>query len=218
MRKVIPEIGEYYHVFNRGVDKRDIFMEEYDLTRFLQSIVEFNVLDPIGSIYQNRYHKSKRLGSLTPKSPNKTIVDFGCYCLNPNHFHLLLLQKTEDSIQRFMQRLGTGYTNYFNEKYERSGSLFQGSYKAVHIETNTQLLHTSIYINLNAEASHVASGKSLSSWSEYISADIPSLCKKEIVLKQFKNPAPYESFARSSLEDIIKRKKEEKELADLLGS
>jgi len=223
MRKLVLAPGEYYHVFNRGVDKRDIFMDEYDFKRFLQGLVEFNVLEPIGSIYENRFKSAKgdkRLGSLAPKSTGKkeSLTDLICYCLNPNHFHLVLFQKQENVIQRFMQRLGTGYTNYFNEKYSRSGSLFQGPYKAVHIESNTQLLHTSVYVNLNGEVSGVKPGRFLSSWNEYVADAKPALCKKDIVLGQFKNPGKYESFAHSSLGDIVHRKKEEKEFAELLGS
>jgi len=223
MRKLILAPGEYYHVFNRGVDKRDIFMDEYDLKRFLLCLIEFNTFEPIGSIYENRFKKpkhGKKLGSLASKSRDKkeSLTELICYCLNPNHFHLVLFQKQENAIQRFMQRLGTGYTNYFNEKYSRSGSLFQGPYKAVHIESNTQLLHTSVYVNLNGEISGVKQGKFLSSWGEYVADAKPTLCKKDIVLGQFKNPSKYKSFARSSLKDIIRRKREQKELSELLGS
>lgn len=223
MRRVIISDGEYYHVFNRGVDKRDIFMDEHDMERFLLSITDFYSTTPIGSLYENRFKKN-RLGSLTPKSrgsdgeEENTLTDLICYCLNPNHFHLVLFQKTDNGIQRFMQKLGTGYTNYFNEKYTRSGGLFQGSYKAVHIESNTQLLHTSVYVNLNGEASGVRAGRSLSSWSEYVERTSSGICKKDIVLSQFASSRDYETFARSSLEDIVRRKREQKELASLLGS
>ena len=221
MRKLVLAPGEYYHVFNRGVEKRDVFMDEYDLQRFLLCLVEFNTYEPIGSIYEHRFEK-KKLGSLASKSKSlkkkvapASLLDLVCYCLNPNHFHLILFQKSEAAIQKFMQRLGTGYTNYFNEKYERSGSLFQGPYKAVHIESNTQLLHTSVYVNLNGQASGIKPGRFLSSWEEYVANKKPAFCKKDIVLDQFKAPRVYERFARSSLADIVRRKKEEKDLADL---
>lgn len=222
MRKLVLAPGEYYHIYNRGVDKRDIFTDEYDLKRFLQGLNEFNTLDPIGSIYQNRFKKQKdeKLGSLASKlmDQKESLTDLVCYCLNPNHFHIVLLQKEENSIQRFMQRLGTGYTNYFNEKYFRSGSLFQGPYKAVHIESNNQLLHMSVYVNLNGEISGVKPGRFLSSWDEYIAHSKSMVCKKDIVLGQFRNPRDYEFFAHSSFADIARRKKEQKEFSELLGS
>jgi len=134
---------EFYHIYNRGVDKRDIFMDSDDLYRFLKSMNDFNVQDPIGSIYEHSF----KLGSPTPKL--KKLVNFVAYCLNQNHYHFILEPLVDNGIQKFMHKLSTGYTNYFNEKYKRSGSLFQGGYKAIHINSNEYLLHASVYINLN---------------------------------------------------------------------
>jgi putative transposase len=204
MRKVTLAIGEYYHVFNRGVDKRSIFLDQLDIQRFLESVREFNVPDPIGSLFEHRF----RLGIPTPK---ESLADVVCFCLNPNHYHLLLRQNEENGIQKLMQKIGTGYVNYFNEKYERSGALFQGRYKAVHVASNTQLLHTSVYINLNDKIG-VKPILSYSSWEEYIGHIKKSMCKKEIILGQFADGREYENFARSSLEDIMERKRAEKDL------
>src|SRR3989338_3002128 len=126
-RKVNFVKGEYYHIYNRGVDKRDIFTDKNDLQRFLQSMKEFNVKNPIGSLYENQFVKDK-LGSPSPK-----LVRFVAFCLNPNHYHFILTPLVEKGIEKFMQRLGGGYTLYFNEKYELSGSLFQGRFKSSHI-------------------------------------------------------------------------------------
>ncbi len=202
---------EYYHVFNRGVDKRHIFGEYNDINRFFQSIQEFNTIDPIGSIFENSF-RERPLGSSTPKP----LVNFICYCINPNHFHFILRQIIDKGIERFMHRLGTGYTNYFNNKYERRDSLFQGRFKSVHVDSNEYLLHLSAYINLNDRVHQLGSSTPKlvrSSWDEYVD-DQGNFCEKEIILGQFNNPAEYKNFAESSLIDIRKRKEMEKLLLE----
>src|SRR3989344_9447893 len=109
-RKVNLVQGEYYHIYNRGVDKRNIFSDKFDLQRFFQSINEFNTKNPIGSLYENSFVREKELGGRTSK-----LVQFVAYCLNPNHYHFILTPLVEKGIEKFMQRLGTGYTMYFNE-------------------------------------------------------------------------------------------------------
>ena len=230
MRSLILAEGEYYHIFNRGVEKRDIFLDEEDLSRFLEEIKRFQSIKPIGSLYEIRFHDKKlldeqntRLGSSAskPVTESPSLIELICYCLNPNHFHLLLKQSCQLGIQKYMQRLGTGYTNYFNEKYKRSGVLFQGAYRAVHVESNEQLLHTSVYVNLNDQLGSSASKLSRSSWEEY--AEPPrmagsDMCKKEIILGQFESADAYVSFAKDSFINIIIHKEEEKEMRWLLGS
>ncbi len=118
-----------------------------------------------------------------------------------------------------MQRLGTGYTNYFNEKYKRNGGLFQGRYKAVHIGSNEQLVHTSVYVNLNNQLGSSTPKLSASSWEEYMQPDYTdAFCDKDIIAGQFKNAAQYKTFAREALAMIVERKNKEKELQKLLGS
>ena len=131
MRKTIFTEGEFYHVYNRGVDKRTIFLDDYDYARFLQSMDEFNTVNPIGSIYENFF--AKKLGHRVSK--NKKLVNIVTYCVNPNHFHFILSQVSDRGIEKFMQRLNMGYAKYFNNKYKRDGVLFQGNFKAVHIDT-----------------------------------------------------------------------------------
>ena len=117
-----------------------------------------------------------------------------------------------------MQKVGTGYTNYFNEKNRRSGALFQGTYKAVHIESNEQLLHTSVYVNLNNKLGSLTPKLSASSWSEYLAKTGRVVCNKEIILGQFKTVRQYEKFATEALTMIVEKKEEEKEMQWLLGS
>ena len=91
---------EFFHVCNRGVDKRIVFMDEYDIRRFFQSMVEFNTIDPIGSLYENSF---LQLGGSTAKL-KKELVNIIAYCLNPNHFHLILEQLVDGGISEFMRR------------------------------------------------------------------------------------------------------------------
>ena len=94
--------GEFYHIYNRGVDKREIFMDDFDIQRFFQSMTEFNVLEPIGSIYENSF-VDKQLGGGASKL--ERLVNFVAYCLNPNHYHFLLEQVADKGIEKFMHRM-----------------------------------------------------------------------------------------------------------------
>ncbi len=230
-RKVSFVNGEIYHIFNRGVDKRNIFLDKYDLERFFLSILMFNSIEPSGSIYEKSFElelvqafqlggyasKLKKLITIYNSNSKNHLVEFVCYCLNPNHFHLVLAQKADDGISKFMHRMG-GYTYYFNKKYKRNGALFANTFKAVHVDDNTQLLHLSAYVNLNNQIGGVASKLSQSSWGEYVNDynDKKEICDKKIILEQFGFKEKYRDFALSSLEDITRRKREEKEYENLL--
>jgi len=208
-RKIVFAEGEMYHIFNRGVDKRNIFDDKYDFERFFQSMKEFNVIEPIGSIYENRFNKDKhQLGRGASK-----LVEFVCYCLNPNHFHFILEQVSERGIEKLMHRF-SGYAKYYNNRNKRSGVLFQGPFKAVLIESNEQLLHTSVYVNLNDQVHRLGRGVSKSSWGEYAGMSKKQICKKDIILGQFKNFKEYEEFSKSSLEFIKENKEQAKFLLE----
>ena len=211
-------VGEHYHVFNKGVDDRNIFIDQSDVDRFYQSMIEFNSVKPIGSIYENSFAK-KQLGRETSKS--ERLVKIVAYCLNPNHFHFILEQIKEGGISELMKRLGGGYTKYVNNKIKRRGSLFSGLFNYRHIDNNEYLLHLSAYINLNnkvhgldkwsnnqlgRETSKLVESKS--SWFEYSNPSCLGICDKDIVLDQFDNIEEYKKMAEEKLEDMILRKKE----------
>lgn len=205
--------GEFYHVFNRGVDKRDIFLDKYDIHRFFKGMEEFNVIDPIGSIHRNSFVKNKQLRCKAPK-----LVNIICYCLNPNHYHFILEQLVDGGITKFMHKIG-GYSKYFNLKYERSGALFQGKFKAVYLSEGDQLLKTSVYVNLNDRV-HLLRCKApklvKSSWDEYVGNNKKDFCKKDIILDQFNSVKKYKKFAEELLIDIKKQREEKKEIEKLL--
>ena len=225
MRKVKFVNGEYYHIYNRGVDKRTIFECQKDLDRFFLSMKEFNILAPIGSIYENFLAKArekkqtKKFGNSVPKLLKEDeLVGFICYNLLPNHYHFILQQLIDRGITKFMHKLSLGYTNHFNKIYKRSGSLFQGEYKAIHIDSNEYLLHLSAYVNLNYQVHNLekfggrASKLLKSSWGEYIGENKENFCKKDIILHQFGSALDYKNFA----EDSLKRIKENKEIKKFL--
>lgn len=207
MRKVPFIIGEYFHIYNRGTDKRVVFKDIFDLKRFFQSMEEFNTIEPIGSIFENRFRKKKNqsLGAPSPK-----LVDFVCYCLNPNHYHFILTPLVENGIEKFMQKLGAGYTAFFNEKYDRTGALFQSRFKAVHIDSDEYLMYLNVYVNLNNLVHKISSDNLTvkSSWEEYIGENNENFCNKEIVLDRFNSGAEYKKFAEDTLKGIIEKKEE----------
>lgn len=234
MQKTPFVAGEFYHVYNRGVDKRNIFTNQEDLNRFVQSMVEFNVIEPIGSIYENSFVKNQ-LGNETSKSKlvnfklsksKEKLINIIAHCLNPNHFHLILEAREDNGISEFMKRLAGGYTKYFNNKYVRSGSLFQGVFKSVHIDSNEYLLYSSAYVNLNDEVHGIhqlgneTSKLVRSSFGEYVNAeevgDGNKLCEKGIILEQFKNRNEYVAFAKDTVKEIARRRKEDKDFEKLL--
>ncbi len=213
LRKIKLAQGEIYHILNRGVDKRNIFVDQEDLDRFFKCMLTFNSTELVGSLYEQSFQKEK--------TKIKPLVNFIAYCILPNHFHFLLEQVEEDGISKFMKRLQGGYSWYFNNKHKRSGSLFQGPFKSKHIDSNEYLLHVSAYVNLNDQqkfslGDQVAKfGKS--SWKEYIQplGSTQNMCpKKGMILEQFRSRNEYKEFALSSLEDIRINKDKQKELEE----
>ncbi|MDO8522890.1 MAG: transposase [bacterium] len=214
MRKTSFANGEFYHIFNRGTDKRTIFSDKSDLERFTLCMSEFNSTKPIGSLYENTFRD--KLGVQDAKL---RLVNIIVYCLNSNHFHMILEQKKDNGISKFLGKLAGGYVSYFNIRNKRTGSLFQGPFKAKHIDSNKYLLHLSAYVNLNNKVHRLGVQDAKSSWEEYLEKANKSkkgICKKDIILDQFKNLKEYKDFAENSLKDILERKDLRKEMENLL--
>lgn len=213
MRKTQLVENEHYHIYNRGVDKRDVFLDDFDYIRFLQSIQEFNSADPVGSLYEKHLREKKNESLASTKTKPPKLVEIVCYCLNPNHYHFILRQVAEKGIEKFMHKLGTGYTKYFNQKCKRSGALFQGRFKSSHIAPDN-FLYLSAYINCNAEVHGIAKAESYqwSSFPDYIGKRNGKLCSKEIILDQFRSQKDFHDFAKEN----AKAMKEKKEFEKLL--
>ena len=136
--------GEYYHIYNRGVEKREIFSDCADYHRFILLLDIFNQKKPMS--VRDFTEKFQPRGETSGK---ESLVDIGAYCLMPNHFHILVKETRAGGISAFMQKLTTGYTMYFNKRYERVGPLFQGAFKARHADTDEYLKYLYSYIHLN---------------------------------------------------------------------
>jgi putative transposase len=143
MRKQKLVVNYIYHIYNRGVEKRRIFLDNKDFTRFANDLIVFNdkklVINPKQRLEDIQSGQHKR----TP------LVDIIAFCLMQNHYHLLLKQKVNNGITEFMRKLGAGYANYFNLKHQRVGALFQGKFKSVLINDESQFLYIPFYIHLN---------------------------------------------------------------------
>lgn len=145
----------YYHIYNRGVDKRTIFVDEQDYGVFLSYLKTYLLPKDIEGLHTllanptaspQQKHQASRLLQLNNFYGNIELV---AYCLMPNHFHFLIHQQSADAIDRFMNSLGTRYAMYFNKRQRRVGTLFQDLYKAVSVTSDEQLLHLSRYIHRN---------------------------------------------------------------------
>lgn len=207
MRNLSFSEEEFYHIYNRGVDKRSIFNDLNDVERFLKGLQQFNTKKVIGNIGR---------GNLKPEEPK--LVRIVAYCLNQNHFHLILQQENPGGIEIFMHKLGMGYAKYFNIRNKRTGALFQGKFKAKLVDSNEYLLHLSAYINLNHLAHgrrHSVSTLNRTSWKEYLeNTGNELICDTKIILEQFKNKSAYKKFAENSLRSIVERKILLEELED----
>lgn len=152
LRKENLVSGQIYHIYNRGVDKRDIFIDDEDRIRFVHDLFEFNDENPTINLAVHLKYKNEIKEVGLPKierNPKKVLVEILVFCMMDNHYHLILRQKVENGITEFMRKLGTGYTNYFNQKYERTGSLFQGRFKSICIKNDSHLMYLPLYIHLN---------------------------------------------------------------------
>lgn len=142
--------GEYYHLYNRGVDKRDIFKNEKDYERFMMLLYIANNQDVLKlDNLINILHKDYRQIMVLDKG--KPLVSIGSWCLMTNHFHLLVRQEIDGGITKFMRKIGTGYSMFFNAKYQRQGALFGGPFKSKCIKADDNYMRQLFaYIHLNA--------------------------------------------------------------------
>ncbi len=138
LRKQVFAPGEYYHLYNRGTEKRIIFLEEKDYRHFMFLMYICNTTKSI---------ELRKIGEFFDRG--ETIVDIGVFCLMPNHFHILVREKIENGISTYMRKLMTGYSMYFNKKYKRTGKLYEGVFKSIHVNKDTYLKYLYSYIHLN---------------------------------------------------------------------
>ncbi len=208
--------NQIYHIFNRGVDKRKTFLNNEDYFRFIHDLFEFNDKEIVSNVfyYFNKQTKEMDFQYIKEKrKPRKLIVEILIFTLMPNHFHLLLKQKKENGIVKFMQKLGTGYTNYFNKKYKRSGSLFQGRFKAVLVSDEAHLINLPFYIHTNPlelnygsstpiDGLNVLENYKWSSFPDYVGKkNFPSVTSREFLLEFFGGKKEYKKATKEWLKE-----------------
>lgn len=206
--RTIPLVNDqFYHIYNRGVNKGLIFKGARDHQRFIKALAYYQLEGPKPKF--SHFTSS----SLVRPDPNKKIVEIISYCLMPNHFHLLVRQTKNNGISEFISKLTNSYTKYFNTKRARVGPLLQGQFKAVLVETDEQLLHLSRYIHLNPLVSLLISDLSKYQWSSYaeFNQEKEGLCNKQVILSEFKSPYAYRQFVMDRADygknlEVIKHK------------
>lgn len=212
MRKPCFVDGHIYHVYNRGVEKRDIFIDNKDYFRFVHDLYEFNDSNHVINTHYFFNHKSKSIEArkLYGYQKRDPLVEILVFTLMPNHYHLMLRQIKENGIVKFMQKLGTGYTMYFNKKCEREGSLFQGRFKAAHITDETHFKHLPHYIHTNPLSLNYRGSTSIdflkayrwSSFPDYIGRrNFPSVTERGFLLDMFGGEELYKKYTEQRLGD-----------------
>lgn len=194
-------IGEWYHCYSRGVDKRKIFLNKRDYERFMLSLYVGNSHSKIHpSDKQNKsFHES--LARIIIKDP---LVEIGSYCLMPNHFHILIREITEGGIALFMQKVLTGYTMYFNKKNKRNGSLFSGTFHSRHIEDDRYLKKIVSYIHINPVGKFLTSTRSISFLQAYDYSSLKDFMGEERIERKILCDSIFEIFdSMPSISEMI---------------
>ena len=181
MNKPIHKIsykGGYFHIYNRGNRKQDIFLEKEDYLNYLKRIRK----------YKGEY--------------NISII---CYCLMPNHFHLLLRQDSDAPIYRFMHAMHTSYSIYFNKKYNKVGRMFQSRFKQKEIDKDKYFSKVTSYIHFNPVKDGLVDNLEDYQWSsylDYIGSREGTLCDKNIVFSDL-TPEEYKKSTEQVKELIL---------------
>jgi len=143
-RSIPIAAGEFYHLYNRGVEKRIIYKDAQDYRRFTELLYVANTRE---SVDLRRIRS--RYDTVYDWERSDQLVAIGAYCLMPNHFHILLTPLHDEAVGTFMNKLCTSYSMYFNKKYKRKGTLFEGSYRARYVQNDEYLKYLFSYIHLN---------------------------------------------------------------------
>ena len=200
-RRITPLItGQIYHSFNRGIDHRITFSDKRELNNAIETLSYYRFKNlPVKYSVFKQWSQQRRSELKNSIKKTQKSTDILSYCLMPNHFHLLLRQKADNGISRFLSNFQNSYTRYFNTKHERTGPLFLDQFKAVRVETEEQLIHVSRYIHLNPYSSYIV--KSIeqlenypwSSYPEYLNIK-KGFCEIEDIIVNFKNFGNYRKF------------------------
>lgn len=202
--------GNYYHICNRSNNESSIFLDGRDYSRFLFFIIAYQA--PISfynigrqSSYFIKYSQFNMSKETISRIMNERIAELNSFTIMPNHFHLLIREKTDNGIgiSRYLQRIQTGYAKYFNAKYKKRGHLFQSVFRAIPVETNEQLLYLSAYIHRNPRETIEWRDRELeypwSSCQDFIKNNRwGELLKPDVILNQFSDTNSYREFIEMS--------------------
>ena len=200
--------NEFYHIFNRGNNKQQIFKDDLDRARLLflflyfQSPITFSQVGRVSNPFVK--HRVFDISKEQTKEIASTrFVELVNFALMPNHFHITVYESKKDGIMQYMQRTLNAYTKYFNTRHKQSGHLFQGPYKAVHIRNERQLLYLSAYIHRNPRELRDWKNKEhrypWSSFQDYHTENRwGALLAHEIITEQFSNKKEYKEFVDKS--------------------
>lgn len=211
--------GKLYHLYNRGTDKRKVFLDDQDYFRFIHNLFEFNDTEPAKNIYY-KSHEIRTHKIDEEKRARKLIVKIHVFCLMPNHFHLLLEQVRDGGIKEFIRKLCLGYALYFNKKYERVGVLFQGRFKSVLVENDSYFLHLPYYLHANPldlemkewrnrklkdykKALEFLKNYRWSSFSDYVGREnFPSVTQRDFLNEFYEGPRNYQKEFQKWLSEM----------------
>lgn len=226
MRKEPFGIGDYVHVYNRGNKKQAIVKNEHDKNHFLQMLFYFNTeITPPNPFQDMRERLRFNLNEFVWPDywvPCKPIVKILSFILMKNHFHLILEEVVENGIAKFMQRLGTGMTMYYNTRHHETGTLFQGSYKAKVVDKDLYLRYLNVYIQVKNGFELYNGGFEVAmkdfdkayrwvtefphgSLSHYYGKVVTPIVDKDLFLEMFASPDDYKDFAKECMTDLESR-------------
>lgn len=193
MRKTPFAVDEWYHCYNRGIEKRIVYEDESDYRRFLEQLYLANNDIPLkrDDIGMSNFEEILRIPLDNP------VVAIGAFCLMPNHYHLLLKEIVEGGITLFMQKLGTAYTMYFNARYERTGNLFMKPFRSRYVDTDNYFQYLINYLHCNPAELYEPKWKT---------GDIKNMkmLTEKLVLYPYSSLCAYEN-AKSPLRSILNK-------------
>lgn len=213
---------EFYHTYNRGTEKRKIFLEDTDYLRAVHDAYEFNDVNDVVNI---AYRFDKSPSSIVFKKQRQKLVNLICWNLMPNHYHFFLCPIRDNGLSKYHKKFGVGFTNFFNNKYKRSGVLFQGKYKKVRVVNDTQALQLICYIHANpldlwkpdwkkGGLTGLEIQKAMDfleekyRWSSHLDwlgiKNFPSLIDNNSISRFFETPEKYREFFMNWLKDYSK--------------
>jgi len=193
IRKTILATGEVYHILNRSVQKLPIFQGKRECNFFLGAMEYYLQVEPPVKLSLYKTNKDK----FNIKKDDNFLVSVIAYCLMPNHFHLILKQLAEEGIKKYIQRSTNSFAHYYSKKYESSGHLFGGNFKAVHVGSDEQLWHLSRYLHLNPVSGYLVENPKdylFSSYGIYLGEKKSNFVDPSLVMENFSSPGKYKSF------------------------